>query len=96
MFIELCYNFSYYFYRFVYVPFPYSKDIIAKVLVDYFLKWNIDRKLSTIIIDNCSTNDTIIRLLLNKLDTSSLMLSGSLPLCCNEVCCTYFEFDCSR
>ena len=96
MFIELCYNFSYYFYRFVYVPFPYSKDIIAKVLVDYFLKWNIDRKLSTIIVDNCSTNDTIIRLLLNKLDTSSLMLSGSLPLCCNEVCCTYFEFDCSR
>ena len=96
MFIELCYNFSYYFYRFVYVPFPYSKDIIAKVLVDYFLKWNIDRKLSTIIVDNCSTNDTIIRLLLNKLDTSSLMLSGSLLLCCNEVCCTYFEFDCSR
>ena len=96
MFIELCYNFSYYFYKFVYVPFPYSKDIIAKVLVDYFLKWNIDRKLSTIIVDNCSTNDTIIRLLLNKLDTSSLMLSGSLPLCCNEVCCTYFEFDCSR
>ncbi|XP_030964150.1 zinc finger BED domain-containing protein RICESLEEPER 2-like [Quercus lobata] len=39
-------------------------------------KWNIDRKLSTIIVDNCSTNDAMMRLLLNKLDTSSLMLGG--------------------
>ncbi|KAK9988973.1 hypothetical protein SO802_029212 [Lithocarpus litseifolius] len=40
-------------------------------------KWNIDRKLSTIIVDDCSTNDVMIRLFLNKFDTSSLMLSGS-------------------
>ncbi|KAK4597477.1 hypothetical protein RGQ29_015131 [Quercus rubra] len=60
--------------RFVYVSSPHSKD----VLVDYFLEWNIDRKLSTIIIDNCSTNDAMIRLLLNKLDTSSLMLGESI------------------
>ena len=79
MFIELCYNYSYYFSRFVYVPFPHTKDVFAEVLLDYFLKWNIDRKLSTITVDNCNTNDAIIRLLLNKLDTSSLMLVG---LCC--------------
>ncbi|XP_075670322.1 zinc finger BED domain-containing protein RICESLEEPER 2-like [Castanea sativa] len=41
-------------------------------------KWNIDRKLSTITVDNCSTNDAMIRLLLNKLNTSSLMLGGSM------------------
>ena len=29
-------------------------------------------------IDNCSTNDVMIRLLLNKLDTISLMLGGSM------------------
>ena len=74
MFIELCYNYSYYFSRFVYVPFSHTED----VLVDYFFEWNIDRKLSTIIVDNCSTNDVKIKLLLNKLDTSSLMLSGSM------------------
>ena len=45
-----------------------------------FLEWNIDRKLSTIIVDNCNTNDVMIRLLLNKLDTSSLMLGGSMLL----------------
>ena len=78
MFIELCYNYSYYFSRFVYVPFSHTKDVLVDILVDYFFKWNIDRKLSTIIVDNCSTNDVKIRLLLNKLDTSSLMLSGSM------------------
>ena len=74
VFIDLFYNYSYYFFKFVYVPSPHTKDVI----VDCFLEWNIDRKLSTITVDNCSTNDALIRLLLNKLDTSSLMLSGSM------------------
>ena len=78
MFIELCYNYSYYFSRFVYVPSPYTKDVLAEVLIDWFLEWNINRKLSTITVDNCSTNDAMIRLLLNKFDASSLMLSGSM------------------
>ena len=78
MFIELCYNYSYYFSRFVYVPSLHTKDVLAEVLVNCFLEWNIDRKLSTITIDNCSTNDAMIRLVLNKLDTSSLMLGGSM------------------
>ncbi|XP_075658807.1 zinc finger BED domain-containing protein RICESLEEPER 2-like [Castanea sativa] len=64
--------------RFVYVPSPHTKDVLVEVLVDYFLELNIDRKLSTITVDNCSTNDVMIRLLLNKLDTSSLMLGGSM------------------
>ncbi|KAL0015504.1 hypothetical protein SO802_002573 [Lithocarpus litseifolius] len=55
--------------RFVYVPSPHTKDVLAEVLVDCFLEWNIDRKF---------TNDAMIRLLLNKLDTSSLMLGGSM------------------
>ena len=66
MFIKLCYNYSYYFSGFFYVPSPYTKDVLAKVLVkvlvNCFLEWNIDRKLSTITVDNCST-----KLLLNKL-----------------------------
>ena len=78
MFIELCYNYSYYFSRFVYVPSPHMKDVHVKVLVDCFLEWNINRKLSTITVDNCSTNDVMIRLLLNKLDTNSLMLGDSM------------------
>ena len=56
------------------VPSPHTKD----VLVDCFLEWNIDRKLFTITVDNYSTNDAMIRLLLNKLNTSSLMLGESM------------------
>ena len=78
VFIELCYNYSYYFSRFVYIPSPHMKDVLADVLIDCLLKWNIDRKLFTISVDNCSTNDVMIRLLLNKLDTSSLMLGESM------------------
>ncbi|KAL4645238.1 hypothetical protein ACB092_02G222200 [Castanea dentata] len=63
---------------FVYVPSSHTKDVITEVLVDCFLEWNIDRKLSTITVDNCSTNDVMKRLLLNKLDTSFLMLGGSM------------------
>ena len=76
VFIEICYNYSYYFSRFVYVPSPHMKDVLDDVLVDCLLEWNIDRKLSIITVDNYSTNDVMIRLLLNKFDTSSLMLSG--------------------
>jgi len=78
MFIELCYNYSYYFSRFVYILSPHTKDVLAKVLVDCFLEWNINRKLSTITVDNCNTNDAMIRLLLNKLDINSLMLGDSM------------------
>ena len=66
------------FSRFVYVPSPHMKDVFAEVFVDCFLEWNIDRKLSTITVDTCSNIDAMIRLLLDKLDTSSLMLSGSM------------------
>jgi len=64
------------FSRFVYVPSLHTKDFLTYFLVDCFLEWNIDRKLSTVIVDNCSTNDAIMKLHLNKLDISSLMLHG--------------------
>ena len=36
VFIELCYNYSYYFPRFVYVPSPHMKDVLVDILVDFF------------------------------------------------------------
>ncbi|KAI8527818.1 hypothetical protein RHMOL_Rhmol12G0103800 [Rhododendron molle] len=35
--------------------------------MDTFLEWNIDRKLSTLTVDKCTTNDAMIDLLLEKL-----------------------------
>uniref|UniRef100_A0A2N9IFR7 HAT C-terminal dimerisation domain-containing protein n=1 Tax=Fagus sylvatica TaxID=28930 RepID=A0A2N9IFR7_FAGSY len=60
--------------RFIYVPSPHTKEVISTVL----LEWNVDRKLSTVTVDNCITNDAMMRILLEKLQVSSLALGGSL------------------
>ena len=41
-----------YWFRFVYVPTPYTTEVLSDVLVDYLFDWNLDRKLSTLTIDN--------------------------------------------
>ncbi|KAL8469183.1 hypothetical protein ACS0TY_032130 [Phlomoides rotata] len=51
------------------------------------MDWFIDRKLSTLTLDNCTTNDAMINLILNKLDNQSLWLEGSLlhMRCCAHI-----------
>ena len=47
------------------------------VLPDTLLEWKIDRKLSTVTMDNCSTNDAIIKIILDKLQRGTLIMNGS-------------------
>ena len=52
------------------------------------MDWNIDRKISCITVDNCSTNDAMIDIImLRKLAGSSLMLGGDLfhMRCCAHI-----------
>ena len=44
----------------------HKAEVLCDALMDTFLEWNIDRKLSTLTVDNCSTNDAMISLLLKK------------------------------
>jgi hypothetical protein len=60
--------------RFIYVPCPHTKDVLCDTLMD----WNLDRKVSCITVDNCSTNDAMVESMLEKLDSSSLLLGGDL------------------
>ncbi|CAN0912830.1 Putative AC9 transposase, partial [Linum grandiflorum] len=53
--------------RFIYVPAPHSSHRLAAVLVNCMLDWNIDTKVSTITLDNCSTNDAMIAKIKKKL-----------------------------
>ncbi|CAN1183098.1 Putative AC transposase [Linum perenne] len=46
--------------RFIYVPAPHTADRLARFLVDYLMEWNVDTKVSTITLDNCSTNDRML------------------------------------
>jgi hypothetical protein len=51
------------------------------------MDWNIDRKVSCVTVDNCSTNDAMIGLLEEKLDMTSLLLGGDLfhMRCCAHI-----------
>ena len=69
--------FVFFFSRFVYVPPPHTKEILSDVLLDFLLDWNMDRKISTITIDNCSSNGGMINILYEKLSlNNSLLLNG--------------------
>ncbi|KAF7827285.1 zinc finger BED domain-containing protein RICESLEEPER 2-like [Senna tora] len=73
--------------RFAYLPCPHTAEAISSLLVECMLDWNIDRKLSTITLDNYSTNDSLVSSLLVKLDSSSLILDGQLfhMRCCAHI-----------
>ena len=58
--------------RFIYVPAPHTVDALAEILYDSLCDWNLDRKLSTLTVDNCTTNDAIISKLLDNLPLRSL------------------------
>lgn len=66
------------FCRFIYVPSPRTSDNLCEALVECFLDWNIDRKLPTVTVGNCTTNDAMIKLLLEKLSIDSLLIGGRL------------------
>jgi len=48
------------------------------VLYEALVEWNLDEKISTLTLDNCSTNDKVIPELVKKIGKSKLMLDGKL------------------
>ncbi|CAN0920337.1 Zinc finger BED domain-containing protein RICESLEEPER 2 [Linum grandiflorum] len=66
-----------YFKWFIYVPSPHSSDRLAAMLVNCMLDWNIDTKVSTITLDNCSTNNAMIAKLKKKLVLPYLLREGA-------------------
>ena len=60
------------------MPSPYIKEVLSDVLLQTLLEWNIDRKLSTMTMDNCSTNDVVINIILDKLQRSTLVMCGTM------------------
>ncbi|TXG49073.1 hypothetical protein EZV62_024948 [Acer yangbiense] len=73
--------------RFIYVPWPHTSEILAEALMDCVLDWNVDRKISTITVDNCTTNNAMIRILVDKISGGSLLLGGKFfhMRCCAHI-----------
>ena len=56
------------------MPAPRTKEVIVDELMKIFLDWNLNKKLSTITLDNCSVNDGVVDILVDRLGPNSLML----------------------
>ncbi|KAH0635940.1 hypothetical protein KY290_036341 [Solanum tuberosum] len=52
--------------RFVYVPAPHDKDTLCGALLNCLLEWNLERRISTIKVDNCSTNNAMMKTSLDE------------------------------
>ncbi|TXG72195.1 hypothetical protein EZV62_000774 [Acer yangbiense] len=63
--------------RFIYMPCPHTSEILVEALMDCVLDWNVDRKISTITVDNCTTDNAMIRILVDKISGGSLLLGGN-------------------
>ena len=68
-------------------PCPHTSDVLVNVLMECLLDWKIDRKFSTLTLDNCTTNDAMIEILTEKLSDSSLLLGGDFfyMCCCDHI-----------
>jgi len=71
----------------MYVPAPHTSQVLAKLLVECLMDWNLDRKVSTLTVDNCTTNDAMIDCILDKILGRSLILGGQLfhMRCCAHI-----------
>ncbi|KAK9198068.1 hypothetical protein WN944_013251 [Citrus x changshan-huyou] len=73
--------------RFIYVPAPHSGEVMCNELYECLMEWNIDRKLSTVTVDNCSANESMIDLLFGKFSASSMIMGGKFlhMRCCAHI-----------
>jgi hypothetical protein len=62
--------------RFAYVPCPHNGEVICQALYECLVDWHLESKVSTITLDNCTSNDKAVEELTDKLNTTSLMLNG--------------------
>ncbi|CAO2039575.1 unnamed protein product, partial [Urochloa humidicola] len=64
--------------RFIYVPAPHTAEVIGEQLYESLVDWNLDEKISSITLDNCTTNDAVIPYLVRSLGKHKLLNDGSL------------------
>ena len=72
---------------FIYVPGPHTSKVFADVSIQCLMDWNLDRNLSTLTVDNCTTNDAMIERVLEKILSRKLILGGQIfhMRCCAHI-----------
>jgi hypothetical protein len=62
--------------RFMYVPCPHTDEVICDALHKCLQSWDTDWRVSTVTLDNCSTNDSMIGLMETRLGAANRLLTG--------------------
>jgi hypothetical protein len=74
------------------VPALHTSEVISDVLHDVLQNWQMEKKVSTMTLDNCTTNGNLMGAMKDKLPLPSVMLDGRL-LHMRVLCCTYHKFN---
>lgn len=64
--------------RFIYVPAPHTAEVICEELYEALVGWNLDERISTLTLDNCTTNDKVIPDLIKKIGKIKVDVRGEL------------------
>lgn len=69
------------------MPCPHTGEAICDALYKCLQSWNIDCRVSTVTLDNCSSNDTMIGLMESKIGPGNLLLDGDVlhMRCCVHI-----------
>ena len=69
------------------MPAPHTAEVISEVLYEALVEWNLDEKITTVTLDNCSTNDALIPKLVKKIGKGKLLLESKLlhMRCCAHI-----------
>jgi hypothetical protein len=59
---------------FIYVPCPYIAEVICDALHKYLQSWDLGRRVSTVTLDNCTINDSMIGLMETRLGVAHMLL----------------------
>lgn len=69
------------------MPCPHTAEVICDTLYKCLQSWDIDRRVSTVTLDNCSTNDSMVGLMETRLGASHMLLRGKVlhMRCCAHI-----------
>jgi len=64
--------------NFSHLKLPHTAKTKSKFLLYKLLAWNLDKKMMCLALHNCSTNDKMIKIIMERIPTSSLFLDEKL------------------
>ncbi len=69
------------------MPAPHTAEVIAHELHESLVEWNLDEKLMSVTVDNCTSNDKAIDLIVGKIGKPKLPMQGTLlhMRCCAHI-----------